>query len=511
MALAYDSSGSDSSGEEEFRGSLDSKVVVDAWQNERFKPLQGGWKQPFVDIGVPYFSDVSGSRKIDFETDKDDGEVIPLVSLKHGWDFVDEWEVDMSGAFGEVDSEGWSYATSFENLFDQSKKRSSKGEMQRLSLVRRRRWVRVKQCSNNSTKVDFKEQKSWNDQLSFRLGEILDEKEEEYNLYVDHNSNRQDQADVTIRYSKEGMDEAVAVLSQIVRKLKFIKEFLMERGEIEAQHAARLESFADKWADKGGKPEETQMQDGQEESSQDFGFFKCVCTADALASSRMISFSYMLSESLPQDVDSVLDEAQSLLHDCLTDEIYFDLINAEADLKSKFNSYKAAMHAVRVASAAERGRLQSTLHSASAADVRQDSIEGAGEGRTSRASSRVSSAERTGDLSHAEGASGSGMVGYAKTVQKSDVFVSLRDYRQALLRADSLITQFSAFIKQYRKATRLLGIRIQALLQAMVKMFSHEFKRLYEDTSADLSRLLGSVEQAQQLQRRLSRQIVDRA
>ena len=127
MSVEFESSGSDSSGEDEFRHSIDSKVVVDAWQNERFKPLQGGWKMPFVDVGVPYFSDISGSRKIDFETDEMDGEEVPLVTLKHGWEFVDEWEIDMSGTFGEVDSEGWSYATSFENLFEQSKKKSLKG------------------------------------------------------------------------------------------------------------------------------------------------------------------------------------------------------------------------------------------------------------------------------------------------------------------------------------------------------------------------------------------------
>ena len=63
---------------------------------------------------------------------------------------------------------------------------------------------------------------------------------------------------------------------------------------------------------------------------------------------------------------------------------------------------------------------------------------------------------------------------------------------------------YSAFVKQQRKKTRMAGIRIQALLQAMVKMFSHEFKRLWEDTSADLLRLLGNVEQAKALQRQLS-------
>ena len=78
MSVTYDT---DSSDEPDHRLSVDSKVTIDAWQNQRFKPLQGGRTMPFVDIGVPYFSDLSGTRKIEFETDEEDGEVVPLVEL----------------------------------------------------------------------------------------------------------------------------------------------------------------------------------------------------------------------------------------------------------------------------------------------------------------------------------------------------------------------------------------------------------------------------------------------
>ena len=101
-----------------------------------------------------------------------------------------------------------------------------------------------------------------------------------------HYTARMEQAEVTIQYSRNGMEEIISVLSHIVRKLKFVKEFLKERGEIEAQHAAALESFAEKWKDTGGKPKELAERDGKEEEEQDFGFFTCVCTADALASGR---------------------------------------------------------------------------------------------------------------------------------------------------------------------------------------------------------------------------------
>ena len=47
----------DSSSEEDervsqgFRGSIDSRVTIDSWQNQRYKPLQGGWCRPFDNVG----------------------------------------------------------------------------------------------------------------------------------------------------------------------------------------------------------------------------------------------------------------------------------------------------------------------------------------------------------------------------------------------------------------------------------------------------------------------------
>ena len=81
----------------------------------------------------------AGLRHVEYTTDEGDGEVVPEVKLKEGWSFLGEWEVDKSGLFGQVDEDGWSYATSFETIFEQTAKRTLLGEMQRISLVRRRR------------------------------------------------------------------------------------------------------------------------------------------------------------------------------------------------------------------------------------------------------------------------------------------------------------------------------------------------------------------------------------
>ena len=47
----------------------------------------------------------------------------------------------------------------------------------------------------------------------------------------------------------------------------------------------------------------------------------CVSLVWTLAASRVESFSQMLMESLPADVDAVLDEVTTLLHDCLSEDI----------------------------------------------------------------------------------------------------------------------------------------------------------------------------------------------
>ena len=168
-------------------------------------------------------------------------------------------------------------------------------------------------------------------------------------------------------------------------------------------------------------------------------------------------------------MDAVLDEANMLLHDCLSEDIGKAAQEAEVWVQKCFEKYKAAVHSVRVIFAAESARLQSNLHSVSAADASDD--DGVG-GRESLSDRQSRDGESSGSSSSAERDS------YALEAQRNDTYLTLRSYRQAALEADSLITMHSAFVRQQRKKTRILGIRIQALLQAMLKMCSHEFKRI---------------------------------
>ena len=127
---------------------------------------------------TPQFSDLSGTQKVEYATIN--GEAIPVAPLPEGWEFITDWTVDTSGKFGSTDAEGWSYATSFETLFENSIKGKSDGEMRSLSLVRRRRWVRVRQCVSTPATAAFEKQVQVMNAFKNFLNEILSKKEADF-------------------------------------------------------------------------------------------------------------------------------------------------------------------------------------------------------------------------------------------------------------------------------------------------------------------------------------------
>eukprot|EP01031_Cornospumella_fuschlensis_P037425 gene37425-45446_t len=115
-------------------------ITVDFWENQRFKPLQGGWASPFYG-GFPNYSDLVGQDVAKGSCLNDDSLYLPS-----GWAWLDEWKVDSSGYFGEADEQGWSYAASFDSLVKASQDRLLRKERGALLVTRRRRWIRVAKC-----------------------------------------------------------------------------------------------------------------------------------------------------------------------------------------------------------------------------------------------------------------------------------------------------------------------------------------------------------------------------
>ena len=142
-----------------------SKVEVYYWENQRFKPFQGGWQKPYSNDYA--YSNDDGTIHIPHERDEP-----PIACLPLGWQWISSWEVDLTGSYGQVDKEGWGYAVSFENLIDNTKNKCLSGEVGRLSIVRRRRWIRYRECVTAESKKEFAERMQWIQLFSQRVSKI---------------------------------------------------------------------------------------------------------------------------------------------------------------------------------------------------------------------------------------------------------------------------------------------------------------------------------------------------
>jgi hypothetical protein len=106
------------------------------WQNQTYIPIKG-WGAPFT--GIDHYTDASGSishSNWDF----------PDLPVLPGWKWTTKWTIDTSHSFGATDSDGWAYETTFDRLIDSIKSCKSSGTNVTTSIVRRRRYIRMRTC-----------------------------------------------------------------------------------------------------------------------------------------------------------------------------------------------------------------------------------------------------------------------------------------------------------------------------------------------------------------------------
>ena len=90
----------------------------------------GQWLHPYLDKDVPEWSDTTFTMTMD-----KDRTMLP----DNKWMWANDWEVDLSGAFGkEVDADGWNYAKDFQK-FGKVRHYFKDGD-----TCRRRRWIRTR-------------------------------------------------------------------------------------------------------------------------------------------------------------------------------------------------------------------------------------------------------------------------------------------------------------------------------------------------------------------------------
>eukprot|EP00123_Amoebidium_parasiticum_P013901 comp22216_c0_seq1/m.32708 comp22216_c0_seq1/g.32708 ORF comp22216_c0_seq1/g.32708 comp22216_c0_seq1/m.32708 type:complete len:395 (-) comp22216_c0_seq1:230-1414(-) len=126
----------------------------EAFENQRYLPLQGFSENHLLGTDRPKWSDREGAP-VAYHPFQDGEE----HALFGGWEWVDEWKIDK--AYTNCDDEGWSYGIDFGMVERRRQRRNSLDSSGFTDFVRRRRWIRTR-CLKahpkpkfDATKIDF--------------------------------------------------------------------------------------------------------------------------------------------------------------------------------------------------------------------------------------------------------------------------------------------------------------------------------------------------------------------
>lgn len=220
-------------------------VEVDFWENQTYKTLQGSWSVPIY--GIQKFSDSTG--KINFKHEKT---VNDSVYLPIGWEWCDKsWSIDHSGRYGEVDTDGWSYAASVESLVESTRLHSLKADRSAGNLMRRRRWTRHRRCMILDVVAVHMERVNWAEGVRSKMKEIEDTSRANYDKLSDYYTGQKDAVERVVIGTDNSILEVIHEFNELNERLLALKAFLLERGAIEEAYSQKLDQFSKKWISEG--------------------------------------------------------------------------------------------------------------------------------------------------------------------------------------------------------------------------------------------------------------------
>jgi hypothetical protein len=228
------------------------EVEVDFWENQRYKPLNG-WNPPYSMDGIPAYSDISG--EIFFNHDLVDNNE---VYIPFGWEWSTAWYIDVSGKYGKCDAEGWSYASSFETLVENSLNKSLNNERSSLLLARRRRLVRMRVCTdaviidNLSNKID------WVYTVRSKMDEIKEYNAKVVLALIEYKNSRKISYEKLLSSADSNFIEVKNTLRVLADKLNLMKVFLNESGALEQIYAKKIQDLSKKWINAGEQQQKDQ-------------------------------------------------------------------------------------------------------------------------------------------------------------------------------------------------------------------------------------------------------------
>ena len=225
---------------------ITNEVEVDYWENQTYKPLLNSWSAAIY--GVPEYSDITGRFVL-----KSDRIANNTVYLPVGWEWCQsEWIIDLSGEYGGIDDDGWSYSTSFELGIESSKLRQLKCDRSSTNIFRRRRWIRSRVCTSTSVLAKHVERLEWVETIRTKVNDVRNMYRMNHTTISEYSSHQSVATDKALKATDEIIENIMMNLEQKVEMLRSLKNYFIDRGEVEALYSRRLEQLGSRWISNSG-------------------------------------------------------------------------------------------------------------------------------------------------------------------------------------------------------------------------------------------------------------------
>ena len=164
--------------------------------------------------------------------------------LPEGWQWMNDWSVDVKSCPRQCDKEGWSYAASLDKLVEAMERGLAKGEKSTLSIVRRRRFTRSRIAISYSTQESIYTHMEMLGSMSGALRLAITERQREFAAFKNHEKVRSLHCRSGYYRINNQIYAFMAILKDYCDRLIKLSVFLSEIGEIETDYAARMKNVA---------------------------------------------------------------------------------------------------------------------------------------------------------------------------------------------------------------------------------------------------------------------------
>lgn len=140
------------------------------------------------------------------------------------WQWTTEWTIDTSHGFGNVDAEGWCYASSLDKLVASIMSKTSSADNLPSCMVRRRRWIRERSCVSEDAMQLHQERIEYLMISRSRMETALSKKKMDYDSVISYEEARAKEfGDITLKYFS-GMAASVEEFRKYNSRLLAIQE-----------------------------------------------------------------------------------------------------------------------------------------------------------------------------------------------------------------------------------------------------------------------------------------------